>query len=137
MTRCNSLWHDAAMTTDPTHLRLLHTSDWHLGQDLHDLPRDVEHQAFLDWLLETMGAQDVDALLVTGDVFDSQNPPVSAQRRLYDFLAKAKMRRPRLNIVIIGGNHDSAARLEAPTPFSSPWTCVSLAAFRATRQTPW
>ncbi|WP_404384688.1 exonuclease SbcCD subunit D C-terminal domain-containing protein [Caenispirillum salinarum] len=109
------------MTTDPAPLRLLHTSDWHLGQDLHGLPRDAEHRAFLDWLLDTMDDQDVDALLVTGDVFDSQNPPVSAQRRLYDFLAKAKKRRPKLDIVIIGGNHDSATRLEAPDAILKPF----------------
>lgn len=109
------------MTTYPTPLRLLHTSDWHLGQELHGLPRDREHQAFLDWLLDTMEQQAVDALLVTGDVFDSQNPPVSAQRRLYDFLARAKRQRPDLDIVIIGGNHDSATRLEAPDAILRPF----------------
>lgn len=109
------------MTTDLAPLRLLHTSDWHLGQDLHGLPRDAEHRAFLTWLLDTLDAQSIDALLITGDVFDSQNPPVSAQRRLYDFLAEAKRRRPALDIVIIGGNHDSATRLEAPDAILRPF----------------
>lgn len=106
------------MTTKP--LRLLHTSDWHLGQDLHGLSREAEHRAFLDWLIAALDDHAVDALLVTGDVFDSQNPPVSAQRMLYDALARAKARRPGLDIVIIGGNHDSAARLEAPDALLRP-----------------
>lgn len=106
------------MMTKP--LRLLHTSDWHLGQELHGLSREAEHRAFLDWLLEALGDHAVDALVVTGDVFDSQNPPVRAQQMLYDVLAKAKARHPGLDIVIIGGNHDSAARLEAPNALLRP-----------------
>lgn len=101
-------------------LRLLHTSDWHLGQELHGLSREAEHRAFLAWLLDALTEQDVDALLVTGDVFDTQNPPITAQAMLYEFLAKAKRARPDLDVVIIGGNHDSAARLEAPNAILKP-----------------
>jgi len=54
--------------------------------------------------------------LIAGDVFDQANPPSTAQRRFYRFLAEARQRRPRLDIVVIGGNHDSAARLDAPRP---------------------
>lgn len=109
----------AAMIARPS-LRLLHTSDWHLGQDLHGLPREAEHRAFLEWLLERLEDQAVDALLITGDIFDTQNPPVAAQAMLYDFLARAKRAQPGLDIVIIGGNHDSAARLEAPDALLRP-----------------
>lgn len=97
-------------------LRLLHTSDWHLGHTLHDLPRDVEHRAFLDWLLEQLQTQEVDALLVAGDIFDVANPSAAAQHQLYDFVATARHRFPNLGIVLVGGNHDSAARLDAPDP---------------------
>lgn len=107
------------MTTSAP-LRLLHTSDWHLGQELHGLSREAEHRAFLEWLLRTLDEREVDALLVTGDVFDSQNPPVAAQAMLYEFLARAKRTRPDLDVVIIGGNHDSAARLEAPDAILRP-----------------
>lgn len=96
--------------------RLLHTSDWHLGHTLHDLPREVEHRAFLDWLLEQLQVEDVDALLVAGDIFDVANPSAAAQHQLYDFLATARRRFPNLGIVLVGGNHDSAARLDAPDP---------------------
>lgn len=97
-------------------MRLLHTSDWHLGQDFHGFPREAEHTAFLDWLADTLVSQQVDALIVAGDIYDSQNPPISAQRQLYQFIATVRQHLPRLDIVLIGGNHDSAGRLEAPGP---------------------
>jgi len=97
-------------------LRTLHTSDWHLGHVFHGVEREYEHRAFLDWLLDTLEAEAIDALLVAGDVFDAANPPASATRLWYHFLGRAHARAPRLQIVVIGGNHDSAARLEAPRP---------------------
>ncbi len=96
--------------------RILHTSDWHLGHRLHDVPRDDEHRAFLAWLGAALVEHEVDALLIAGDVFDTSNPPASAQADWYRFLAEAHARRPALQIVVIAGNHDSAARLEAPRP---------------------
>ena len=95
-------------------MRILHTSDWHLGQTLHDLPRDEEHAALLAWLLDRITEYDIDALLVTGDIFESSNPPAQAQRSWYRFLAQAGQRRKGLQVVAIAGNHDSSSRLEAP-----------------------
>jgi len=97
-------------------LRIIHTSDWHLGQTLHGFDRTYEHQCFLDWLLEQLESEQADVLLVTGDVFDNANPSSSAQRQLYRFLQAARHRLPQLNIVLIAGNHDSPGRLEAPSP---------------------
>ena len=97
-------------------MRLLHTSDWHLGQSLHNFDRAYEHQCFLDWLLDTIVAQQVDALLIAGDVFDNANPSAASQRQLYRFLQQASERVPHLNLVVIAGNHDSPGRLEAPGP---------------------
>lgn len=97
-------------------MRLLHTSDWHLGQTLHNFDRTYEHQRFLDWLLDTIVAEEADALLIAGDVFDNSNPSAVAQRQLYRFLQQARARAPQLDIVIIAGNHDSPGRLEAPGP---------------------
>ncbi len=99
--------------------RLLHTSDWHIGQVLHEQPRDYEHEVFLDWLLTTLEDQQIDALVVAGDVFDGPNPTAQSQQLFYSFLAAAKSRLPDLDIVILGGNHDSAARLDAPHPVLS------------------
>jgi len=95
-------------------LRILHTADWHLGQSFHGFDRDYEHQLFLNWLLGTVEERQPDALLIAGDVFDSVNPSAGAQRRFYDFLARAHAVAPRLQIIAIAGNHDAAARLEAP-----------------------
>ena len=97
-------------------MRLIHTSDWHLGQTLHNYERAYEHQCFLDWLTDTVVAEQADALLIAGDVFDTANPSASAQKQLYRFLQQIRARAPRLDIVIIAGNHDSPGRLEAPGP---------------------
>lgn len=97
-------------------MRLLHTSDWHLGQTLHNYDRTWEHQCFLDWLAGTIVAEQADVLLVAGDVFDNANPSAQSQRQLYQFLQQARQRAPWLQVVIIAGNHDSPGRLEAPSP---------------------
>lgn len=97
-------------------MRLLHTSDWHLGQSLHNFDRQYEHQRFLDWLLDTIVSEQADALLVAGDIFDNANPSAASQRQLYTFLQQARARAPQLDIVVIAGNHDSPGRIEAPGP---------------------
>jgi exonuclease SbcD len=93
--------------------RLLHTSDWHLGQLFHDHERGWEHQQFLDWLVETVREREIDALLITGDIFDTANPPISAQRQWFDLLGRLRRARPACSVVAIAGNHDSGHRLDA------------------------
>lgn len=97
-------------------MRILHTSDWHLGHTLHEHHRRHEHQHFLGWLLDTLESEKVDALIVAGDIFDTSNPPSSAQDMLYRFIAQARTRLPCLDMVFVGGNHDSPSRLDAPHP---------------------
>jgi len=97
-------------------LRLFHTSDWHLGQNLHGQERDFEHACFLEWLLRQLKHEQPDALLIAGDIFDTVNPPVKAQERLYDFIVSAHEQQPGLSIVMIAGNHDSGSRIELPAP---------------------
>lgn len=97
-------------------MRLVHTSDWHLGHTLHEISRRTEHLAYFKWLLGRLEALAADALLVAGDIFDTSNPSAEAQADLYEFLAAARRRMPDLDIVLIGGNHDSASRLDAPEP---------------------
>ncbi|MGQ9370209.1 exonuclease SbcCD subunit D C-terminal domain-containing protein [Azospirillum sp. ST 5-10] len=97
-------------------MRLIHTADWHLGQTLHGVARTYEHARFLDWLLDRIAEHAADALLVAGDVFDGQNPPIPALAQFYRFVARAKRRFPDLDIVVLAGNHDSGSRLEAPSP---------------------
>jgi DNA repair protein SbcD/Mre11 len=92
---------------------LLHTSDWHLGRRLYDRQRHEEYAKFLEWLIETIRTNQVDALLVAGDVFDSTAPGVQTQDLYYNFLADLRATACR-HVVIIGGNHDSPAFLNAP-----------------------
>jgi exonuclease SbcD len=80
-----------------------------------EVAREYEHRAFLTWLLETCKGEAANALVITGDVFDSATPPASAERMWFDFLAAARRARPAMDIVAIAGNHDSPARLGAPS----------------------
>ena len=95
-------------------MKILHTSDWHLGQKLIEKDRLEEHEIFLNWLLQTLEECQVDILIVAGDIFDAHNPPKDAENRYAHFLAKASKVTP--NIVIVAGNHDSTATLEAYKP---------------------
>lgn len=97
-------------------MKIIATSDWHIGNLFHGNDRLPEHKHFLQWLLETIGEHQPDALLVAGDVFDNGNPSAATQSAYYEFLAAATQRCPEMQIVITAGNHDSASRLEAPRP---------------------
>ncbi|GDX82698.1 nuclease SbcCD subunit D [Deltaproteobacteria bacterium] len=95
-------------------MRFIHTSDWHLGHQLKDMDRTSEHAAFLAWLIERIHDEAPDALLIAGDVFDRPHPTATAQRAWFQFLLAAHTARPTMAIVVIAGNHDSGARLDAP-----------------------
>ena len=95
-------------------MRIICSSDWHLGNLFHGNDRLEEHKDFFEWLLGQLKEQQPDALLVAGDVFDNGNPSAAAQSAYYKFLAEATQSCPTLQIVITAGNHDSASRLEAP-----------------------
>ena len=95
-------------------IKILATSDWHLGNVFKGFDRQAEHVHFLEWLLATIDRERPDVLLVAGDVFDNSNPSAAAQRLYYDFLDRVTVAAPGMAVVIIAGNHDSATRLEAP-----------------------
>lgn len=95
-------------------MKILTTSDLHLGNLFHGNDRLPEHKHFLNWLLEQIKQQQPDALLIAGDIFDNGNPSAAAQSAYYEFLADATQASPDMQIVITAGNHDSASRLEAP-----------------------
>jgi len=97
-------------------MKILHTADWHIGQTFFDYDRKTEHIKFLKWLKKQIKELRIDLLLVAGDVFDSPNPSAESQRIYYHFLRDITFENPDLQIIIIAGNHDSAARLEAPNP---------------------
>jgi DNA repair protein SbcD/Mre11 len=90
-------------------MRLLHTSDWHLGRSLHRSDLRAAQETFLDHLVDTVRAERVDAVLVAGDVYDRAVPPVDAVRMCEDALSR--LRAAGARVVLISGNHDSARRL--------------------------
>ncbi|EOV9548435.1 exonuclease subunit SbcD [Cronobacter sakazakii] len=90
-------------------MRILHTSDWHLGQNFYAKSRAAEHEAFLDWLLEAAIAHQVDAIIVAGDIFDTGAPP-SYARELYNRFV-VKLQAANCPLIVLGGNHDSVATL--------------------------
>ncbi|MDY0213393.1 MAG: exonuclease SbcCD subunit D C-terminal domain-containing protein [Desulfuromonadaceae bacterium] len=94
-------------------MKILHTSDWHLGRSLYGRKRYAEFEAFLNWLAQTIEDEEIDALLVAGDVFDTSTPSNRAQELYYRFLCRVSTSCCR-HVVIIGGNHDSPSFLNAP-----------------------
>lgn len=95
-------------------MKILHTSDWHLGRMLYSKKeRQNEHSAFLNWLLTTIKENAIDVLLIAGDVFDTASPSSSSQKMYYDFLVQVRNSECK-NVVVVGGNHDSPSFLNAP-----------------------
>jgi exonuclease SbcD len=90
-------------------MRLLHTSDWHLGRSFHRVDLIAHQEAFLDWLVAEARAREVDAVLVAGDIFDRAVPPVDAVRLAS--VALARFAAAGIPVVALAGNHDSATRL--------------------------
>lgn len=94
-------------------MRLLHSSDWHIGRSLYGRKRYEEFEAFLTWLAETIQQKAIDALLVAGDVFDTSAPSNRAQEIYYRFLCRVAASSCR-HVVVVAGNHDSPSFLNAP-----------------------
>ncbi|MCL3780555.1 exonuclease subunit SbcD [Prolixibacteraceae bacterium JC049] len=95
--------------------RILHTSDWHIGQRLHGKDRHQEHEYFFQWLLRTLTEQHIDLLIIAGDIFDVGYPSNQALKQYYNFLSRCNATCS-TQIVITGGNHDYISTLNAPKP---------------------
>ena len=95
-------------------LRILHTSDWHIGKKLKEHERLDEFRKFFEWLGDTVSNENIDVLLVSGDIFDSINPSIEAQEIYYSFLAETSGKLCG-HVIIISGNHDSAPFIDAPS----------------------
>ncbi len=94
-------------------MRILHTSDWHIGRNLYGRKRYEEFEGFLNWLSDLINTEKINVLLVAGDIFDNTTPSNKAQELYYKFLNRVAASKCR-HIVIIGGNHDSPSFLNAP-----------------------
>lgn len=98
-------------------MRILHTSDWHLGKNLEGYSRMDEQEAFLNDFINIVENNNVDLIVIAGDVYDSPNPPARAEKMFYDTLKKLSSRGERLTL-IIAGNHDNPERLVAAGPLA-------------------
>lgn len=98
-------------------MRILHTSDWHLGRMLEGRSRFEEQERFIDELCGIVEEEAVDLVLIAGDVFDTVNPPASAEELFYDALNRLSNGGKRA-IVVIAGNHDNPERLCAASPLA-------------------
>ncbi|MDN3697125.1 exonuclease subunit SbcD [Vibrio cortegadensis] len=90
-------------------MRILHTSDWHLGQNFFTKSRKQEHQQFIAWLLQLVQSQNIDAIIIAGDVFDTGSPPSYAREMYNQFVVD--LSQLNCQLVVLGGNHDSVSTL--------------------------
>lgn len=111
-------------------MRLLHTSDWHLGAELEGRSRHDEHARFLDWLLDTLRDEAIEVLLVAGDIFHHSQPSAAAQTLFYRFVDQLDGLPALRKAVFIGGNHDSPSRLDAPKPLLAPRRVAMVGGYR-------
>ncbi len=95
------------------HVKALHTSDWHIGRNLYGRKFTEEHRAFLNWLAETLVSENIDILLIAGDIFDTSTPSNRSLELYYSFLCKVAESHCR-HVVVTSGNHDSPSVLNAP-----------------------
>ena len=99
---------------DKRTVKILHTSDWHIGQKFMGKSRVDEHKAFLSWLYEIIKKENIEVLIVAGDIFDTGNPPNYALELYYNFLKELfSLSNPNLYVIITAGNHDSVSTLKA------------------------
>ena len=91
-------------------MKILHTSDWHLGQNFYNKSRKNEHERFLQWLLEQVSEHDIDAIIVAGDIFDTSTPPSYAREMYNKFVVDSN--KIGCQLVLLGGNHDSVSVLK-------------------------
>jgi len=98
-------------------MRFLHTSDWHLGKNLEGYSRAQEQQAFLNDFIQIVENNNIDLIIIAGDIYDSANPPAVAERMFYNTLKKLSANGERI-ILVIAGNHDNPDRLVAAGPLA-------------------
>ncbi len=94
-------------------MRFIHTSDWHLGHQFFEHDRHQEHLAFFEWLITTAETQQIDLLIVSGDIYHTATPSALSERLLYQFIKDFHSRMPKAHVVITAGNHDSPNRILA------------------------
>lgn len=98
-------------------MRILHTSDWHLGKNLEGISRIGEQREFIDFLCAAASDERIDLVLIAGDIYDTYNPPAMAEELFYEAVERLSDK-GRRGVVIISGNHDNPERLCASSPLA-------------------
>jgi len=98
-------------------MKILHTSDWHLGKNLEQINRIEEQREFIDCLCKTVKEEKIDLVLVAGDIYDTYNPSAAAEELFYDAIDRLNDRGKRA-VIVIAGNHDNPERLCAASPLA-------------------
>ena len=98
-------------------MKILHTADWHLGKNLEGQSRMDEQEEFLNDFVKIVEQNNIDLIMIAGDVYDNSNPPARAEKMFYDTLKRLSGNRERLTLVI-SGNHDNPDRLVAAGPLA-------------------
>lgn len=104
-------------------MKILHTSDWHLGQIFHNYSREIEQQSMLDQITEVIKNEKPDALLISGDVYDTTQPSAAAQKMFADSIVGMHNANPEMKIFCIAGNHDSGSKHMI---FQTPWLALGV-----------
>ncbi|APJ04702.1 exonuclease subunit SbcD [Silvanigrella aquatica] len=95
-------------------IKVLHTSDWHLGNTFEGISREDDHHFFLNWLIQELIEKKIDVLIIAGDIFDQPQPSAEAHKIYFQFLFQVSQKTDVKKVIIVGGNHDSPSRLDAP-----------------------
>ena len=98
-------------------MKILHTSDWHLGKNLEGASRIEEQEQFIEDFIHIVDKNCIDLVIISGDIYDNSNPPARAEQLFYKALKKISDNGKRM-VLIIAGNHDNPERLSAVTPLT-------------------
>lgn len=98
-------------------MRFIHTSDWHLGKNLEGHSRIEEQKMFCSDFVKIVEDNDIDMVVIAGDIYDTANPSAEAEKLFYSTVSKIAANGKRC-VVVIAGNHDSPERIEAASPLA-------------------
>ena len=104
-------------------MKIIHTSDWHLGQNFFGYDRSKDHEAMIEQLVKLVQEEKPDALIIAGDIYDIAVPGTGVQKVFAEYIVTLHNSHPEMTIVCISGNHDSASRHEV---YQTPWEALSV-----------
>ena len=104
-------------------MKIIHTSDWHIGQNFFEYDRNEDHKSMIGQLADLIRDEKPDALIIAGDIYDIATPNTSVQKELAEYIVLLHDACPEMAIICISGNHDSASRHEI---YQTPWEALNV-----------